>query len=126
MFQPRFAELVRSGEKTQTIRTRPKRMPEPGDIIDCRQWEGRPYGSPQVKLGEHEITGVFTLALTDSVIGINGAVWNLATDARSGFDGFARQDGFEDWADMVRWFRETHDLPFSGILIDWKPNEPTA
>ena len=55
MFKPRFAELIRSGAKRQTIRPTPKVLPEAGDIIDCRQWSGLPYRSKQIRLGEFEV-----------------------------------------------------------------------
>lgn len=29
------------------------------------------------------------------------------------------RDGFADFADMTKWFRETHGLPFIGQLIEW-------
>jgi len=34
-------------------------------------------------------------------------------------DIFAILDGFTDWAEMIKWFEDTHGLPFEGILIKW-------
>jgi uncharacterized protein YqfB (UPF0267 family) len=55
MFQPRFARLVESGAKTQTIRVKskakhPRPLPKPGDFLSLREWEGKPYRSKQRKL----------------------------------------------------------------------------
>lgn len=47
LFKPEFAAKVLSGEKCQTVRATPKRMPTPGDRISCRAWTGAPYRSKQ-------------------------------------------------------------------------------
>jgi hypothetical protein len=35
-------------------------------------------------------------------------------------DLFAMADGFTGWEQMREWFRDTHGLPFSGVLIRWQ------
>jgi hypothetical protein len=35
-------------------------------------------------------------------------------------DEFAQRDGFVDFADMLAWFKATHELPFCGYLITWE------
>jgi hypothetical protein len=52
MFKPRFARLVETGEKLQTIRPMPKRLPEIGDHLSLREWTGKPYRSKQRTLCE--------------------------------------------------------------------------
>lgn len=32
----------------------------------------------------------------------------------------ARVDGFKSASDMIAWFKVTHGLPFSGVLIRWE------
>lgn len=34
----------------------------------------------------------------------------------------ARDDGFDCFESMRKFFQETHGLPFEGFLIKWKPN----
>lgn len=127
MFKPQFADLVRSGAKSQTVRPTPKRRPEPGDRISLRAWTGRPYNSKQEVLREAEILGVIDIAIYGDSIHLISSFGDrrLTSEER---EEFARADGFPDFEALAAWFRETHDLPFHGILIrwdarDWQPME---
>lgn len=124
-FSARFADLVASGEKRQTIR--------------APRSDGRPHASPGqiIKL----YTGMRTkecrllaLGVVESVervvIHPAGIEYNPGTDrVRSMWEAplsdllncFARSDGFKDWAELRDWFAETHGLPFTGTLIKWRP-----
>ena len=118
-FQGRFVDLVKQNIKKQTVRKTPKRMMKPGDIIDCRMWEGKPYHSEQIKLMESIITEVSEIEIyLDQTI-----ISNLANFSRTriigGLNEFAKSDGFIDWNDMIAWFNRTHGLPFKGVLIKW-------
>lgn len=113
MFKPQFARLVETGVKLQTVRPLPKRMPVPGDIIDCREWTGKPYRSPQRKLKESEIADVRKVEIHSNGVNIDGDYYHSDT--------FAKRDGFEGFEEMKAWFQETHGLPFTGIVIVWKP-----
>lgn len=121
MFKPRFAELVRSGSKRQTIRPTPKRMPKAGDIVDCRQWSGLPYRSKQIRLGEFPVSEVGTVFLTERAfeLHLNGRIFIGSKDTNMARD-FAQADGFDWFGDMLEWFIENHGLPFGGILIKWR------
>lgn len=112
-FKPQFAPRVESGEKRQTIRPTPKVMPRPGDIFDARQWTGLPYRSKQRKLGEWPVVRV-----AQCTINSQGVVY---IDGELAPKGFAKADGFCGSCAMINWFRDTHGLPFSGILIEWDP-----
>ena len=114
MFKPRFADLVRSGAKKQTVRPVPKRMPAPGWLLDARQWSGRPYNSPQVAIGEYRLLRVASITI-DSRIRLSGE-W-LNEDAR---ERFAIADGFAGWDEMREWFAAEHSLPFSGVCFFWE------
>ncbi len=123
MFKPKFAALVESGAKTQTVRPTPKRMPRAGDTISLREWEGKPYRSKQRVLREAVITRVAALYLHYSEI--DGMCWweieigNRRLDSLEAID-FAAADGFSGGVqEMARWFQETHGLPFKGIVIYW-------
>lgn len=109
LFQPRFAPLVESGAKRQTIRPTPNRMPKVGDAISLREWCGKPYRSRQRLLRASVITRVEPFDLDA-----------MRLDEPTKRDAFARADGFADWPDMLAWFVQTHGLPFRGILIAWK------
>ena len=119
-FQAQFADVVESGEKTQTIRAyrKDKRDPKPGDTLylytglrtkQCR------------KLGE-------AIAESVEVIGIGEAMFcedespieivPLVLLPREAHD-LAIRDGFSDLDEMLSFFDKTHDLPFEGLLIRW-------
>lgn len=116
MFKPQFAPLVESGEKRQTIRPEPKRMPREGDPISLRAWLGSPYRSKQRVLKEATVTEVRTVKMDDDGVNLYDG-W--AGYAPADIDQFARADGFASWAEMREWFKQTHGLPFRGILIRW-------
>lgn len=116
LFQPRFATLVKAGAKTQTIRKVPKRerdMPKVGDELCASEWTGAPYRSKQRVLMHGIITKVARVDITETSI----AVDSYAEPEEA----FAKADGFKDEFEMRDWFRETHGLPFEGILICWNP-----
>lgn len=115
MFQKRFAALVESGAKKQTIRPTPKRMPKVGEAISLRVWCGKPYRSKQRVLKEATITNVSEVLITHGGIELNGLTL-FEGDARR----FARADGFQSEREMIEWFKETHGLPFFGVLLVWK------
>ena len=122
MFKPRFATLVQAGKKFQTVRPVPKRaqdMPRPGDLFDARVWLGRPRCSKTSKLLAEPAPICFVRSITIHATGqleIDGRYLSTVE-----MEAFARADGFADLAEMLAWFRDMHDLPFTGIVIDWLP-----
>lgn len=119
-FQKRFADLVASGEKQQTIRAPRRgrsRHARSGETINL--FTG--LRTKQVRrLKEATCTGCYPIMIhRDSIhIGWPEGTKNLiASDA----DTFAQADGFESFDDMQRWFQKTHELPFLGVLIQWVP-----
>lgn len=119
LFQPRFAPLVEAGTKRQTIRKAPKRerdMPMVGDAISCREWSGKPYTSKQRVLCEGIITEVEPVVVEEDYLTLN-------TNSEP-CESFAIADGFAGWQDMIEWFKQTHALPFTGIMIKWDLTEP--
>lgn len=122
IFQPRFAELVERGKKTQTVRCTPKRMPKPGDSISLRAWLDKPYRSKQRVLAEGIITEVATVWLGWNALIVGGRVLTQAEWAA-----FAKADGFADSVEMHGWFLKTHGIPvdgWRGILIRWQNRLP--
>jgi hypothetical protein len=112
MFSAEFADLVERGEKCQTIRPTPKRVPQPGDIISLRCWTGKPYRSKQRVLKEGVVTKTIPVQVNESGVLMCGLELHYP-------DAFARADGFEDMPALVEWFRATYGLPFSGVMISW-------
>ncbi len=113
-FQPRFASLVESGEKRQTIRPEGKRVhAKPGDTVHLftgmRTRNCRKLGEAVCIISEPIVIDTATLR-----VGVPpGFTWRRSY--------FAIQDGFKDWEDLLEWFRATHGLPFIGRLIQWAP-----
>lgn len=116
MFQERFAPLVTSGTKRQTIRPRRKKPIKVGDQLSLRKWSGKAYRSPQVVLLDAVCTRTANVEIGEWEILIDGQV--LRPDQKQSL---AQADGFKDAAEMITWFAATHDLPFVGTLIVWDP-----
>lgn len=126
MFQKRFEAAIVSGMKPHTVRRRPMRMPEPGDRLSCRVWEGLPYRSPQREILLVEVEKVEDFLLMRMPEGDRmrvGLKWLDAAEAEE----FAQADGFVSFVEMREWFERTHDLkrgPYEGIVLHWKPLTP--
>jgi hypothetical protein len=117
LFQPRFADLVERGEKRQTIRPIPKRIPRVGDRLSLRAWTGKPYRSKQRVLREAKVISIKIFSMSDAGISLwTGGYWEYTTDPNA----FAQADGFKNLAEMREWFRRDHGLPFEGIAIWWE------
>jgi hypothetical protein len=123
MFKPQFAGLVERGEKLQTVRPIPKRMPKTGDRISLRAWEGKPYRSKQRVLREAVVTTAEPITISEKTLERGLSCWIYGGGRSLGMDHFAQADGFKDWRSLVEWFRKTHGLPFSGVLIRWTNGE---
>ena len=112
-FQKRFAHLVESGQKCQTIRA-PRIDGKPNACIGDTLYL---YTGMRTKgcrkLGKAICAKTSQVVIThDWRILVNGI---LVKDG----DGFARADGFSDMTEMFDWFHKTHGLPFEGSLIEW-------
>ncbi len=124
LFMPRFARKVEALQKPHTIRPRRKRPVRVGDLLDLREWLGKPYRSKQRKLIERpciKVTPIrISIARELAFIRLGapgGQTWLHDEPGQA----LARADGFEDVAEMVDWFKQTHGLPFAGVLIEWTP-----
>lgn len=120
MFKPQFSGMVERGEKLQTVRPTPKRMPKPGDKISLRAWSDKPYRSKQKLLNEGIITRVTRIEITNDGVTLLPET-NMAATLRVQVPrgSFAIADGFSCWEEMRQWFERQHGLPFDGVLISW-------
>lgn len=117
MFKPQFAPLVERGDKRQTVRPTPKRLPHHGDAISLREWTGKPYRSKQRILRTATVTGTQRVEIWpfSKLIAINGQL----LDHDEAYN-FARADGFIDQWEMFDWFAAEHGADkFEGIVIYW-------
>ena len=119
-FQPRFAGLVESGQKTQTIRKtlRGKVGENVYLYTGQRTKQCRKLGEGVIRVAPKSFnlirdpaSGAITVLIATLPLGI---YWH---------DDFARRDGFKDMAGMVDWFEKQHGLPFNGWLIRWRLNK---
>lgn len=122
MFKPQFAPLVESGQKRQTVRPTPKRIPRIGDDMSLREWSGKPYRSPQRELRKAKLTDIRRIIIHDDGIHFENA--QRMKFRESGIEDrilndFAKADGFECWQAMRDWFAQQHGLPFTGVLYKW-------
>jgi hypothetical protein len=118
MFKERFADLVANGQKRQTIRPPRKRPISVGDKLSLRKWSGAAYRTPQVKLREATCERVSTIKIDGSFHEFTFIVDGKRLNQEQ-WSKLARADGFACTTDMLDWFRDTHGLPFEGVMIQW-------
>jgi hypothetical protein len=110
-FSSQFADAVAAGRKTQTIRQTARARA--GDALqlytgqrtkDCR------------KLAD-------AVCVDCTYVGLRASGVTLGDTKRfpGDIDDFARQDGFEDYASMWKWFSERYKTnSFTGHIIRWR------
>ena len=119
LFQHWGAEKIRQGIKCSTIRPLPKRAqdwPKIGDVLDAREWSGKPYRSKQVKIGRFTVSRVRKMRI-ETVLTFS-SVWY--------FTNLAREEGFDSLDAMWQWFEREHGLPFEGLYIRFENWRGTA
>ncbi len=110
-YDSRFAGAVRTGHKRQTIR--PRRTPpiKPGDTL----YHFANMGSRnRQSLLATACTQVWPLTLSGQGLRINGVCLDPC-DAET----VARDDGFNNFAQLEQYISDTYGLPFEGDLIKW-------
>lgn len=108
-FQARFAELVASGAKRQTIRAPRKRPIAMGDTL--RLYTGLRQKGARL-LGEGRVTAVAWPYRIPAAVRRGRQTRKLYA--------MAIADGFESGPEMCAWFQKVHGLPFDGVLIQWE------
>ena len=118
-FRKQFADLVKAGQKKQTIRAMRKRRFVEGDILQL-------YTGMRTRNCTKLISPdpICCEALTIKILGAFGPVhlkqgseWVVLSPSES--EKLAKDDGFRSLVDMLIFFEETHGFPFVGQLIKW-------
>lgn len=125
-FKPEFAPMVLNRTKSSTIRPFPTDcvIPEIGDTLDARMWEGKAYRSTQIKLACFRIVRVSHIWITRNSISVPPATEYAPLGVPlppSIAEAWAKMDGFQSASDMYAWFGQNYKLPFFGIRIEWDP-----
>lgn len=115
-FRLQYEPMILAGTKNHTVRPVPKRMPKIGEQFTGYIWTGQPYRSPQRTFFTSTVTKVEDIYINEIGIWIATCPLNSKED-----EAFARADGFENLDKFLDFFRTVHTLPFSGIVIHWKP-----
>lgn len=128
-FQARFADAVATGRKHQTIRAQGKRRhARPGDRVQL--YTGMRTKSCRKLVDPDPVCTSAEPVFLESVVGkIPGTVplcplriWvNGRHPAPEESEAIARADGFASIQEMHDWFKQSHGLPFHGVLIKWEP-----
>lgn len=121
-FRPRFAPLIESGAKTQTIRAPRRRHALPGERLQL-------FTGMRTRQCRKLIPDPVCVAVTPLTLWPDRGRWfgRLPGATPSGIrfevdDVFAREDGFADAADFGQFWAEAHGVqPFTGYLIRWAP-----
>ncbi len=128
-FKGRFEDRIRAKTKIQTIRAvGKKRHTRPGERMTMTtgdRFHPRPIGSgtceavAPITLNFEMTTPAGRRKAAHVVVGLP-AGGNMVIRAGD-LDDFARRDGFDDWADLCAFWRQTHGelKTFDGLLILW-------
>lgn len=122
-FQSRFAPLVESGQKRQTIRQTAKGATRGATAY---LYTGQRTANCR-KLGEGTITDVLPIeigrhACSEPYASITERDGKQTHLAHEHMDSLARDDGFANGEEMAEWFAAQYGLPFIGYLHQWVPS----
>lgn len=122
-FKPRFAKLIRDGQKCQTIRAhRPSRSGRHAYVGERLQLYTGLRTKAAVKIIPDPIC---TAVLPCWIIFDRRRIVRVSTGTLEvrDLDAFARRDGFADLADMSAfWLHHHGDANFDGVVIEWVPS----
>lgn len=145
-FQGQFVPYIEDESKPHTVRADRKdgKVPKPGEILylytgmrtkKCRKiGEAICWATQRIEITE---TGIYMGAYSEehyaSGIGLGGPYWPLLPETA---DKFSWSDGFRPVGSTVvnpsgafdlllQFFKQTHDLPFQGVVICWKDFKAT-
>lgn len=118
-FKKQFAPKVESWEKLQTIRARRKDYRDPRAGQTLYLYTGMRTKSCR-KLGEVECRETQQITIEENLDVIVGTHCLSVTEEIE----LAESDGFPGRVEFYQFFRDTHGLPFHGLIIKWdKPDK---
>lgn len=122
-FKPRFAALVESGQKRQTIRQTARGATRGATAY---LYTGQRTSACR-KIGEGTITDVLPIevgrhACSEPYACITERDGKQTHLAHEHLDSLARDDGFANGEEMAEWFAAQYGLPFTGYLHKWVPS----
>jgi hypothetical protein len=110
-------EKIKSGAKRQTIRG-DRRFPiKKGDRLFLYWKQQSPKDCE--KLGEANCTSVRSVTISTDNLSYCDNGYDSTIRDDFGLLSFAVNDGFNNWQELVKFFENTHGLPFTGNLIKW-------
>ena len=117
-FKARFAEMVETGAKRQTIRAMRKdgRDPAPGDVLHL--YTGMRTKACR-KLREEVCTASEPIGIGRDGFVLMGEGDGFKRLAPVEIEDLARADGFDTVETFFEFFKQTHGIPFNGMLIKW-------
>ena len=118
-FKARFAPLVESGEKRQTIRPERKQPIKVGDKLQL--YTGmRTKGCR--KLADAVCTQVRRVTIANAYFAIQHEEHPICDRLLGSIERFAMAvaDGFDVYSEMHAFFKSQYGLPFRGVLIQWE------
>lgn len=122
-FKERFVPMILDGTKRQTIRAKRKHQVKEGDILylfygmrtkHCKRLKGeRCVAVNDIEILQNGTVVIDGIKVTDSVL--NFFAWS---------DGFRPEGSTEEnpagaFNLMIRFWKQTHSLPFKGDIIYW-------
>jgi hypothetical protein len=121
-FLPRFAPLVESGEKRQTIRAVGKRRhARSGDLLQL--YTGQRTAFCRKLISPDPVCIAAHAVYIYKIFTRQEAYYQMCIDGEVVFHhevaGIAIADGFADKTQFFEFFEEAHGLPFHGVLIKW-------
>lgn len=112
-FQAQFADAVASGAKRQTIRaTGKRRHARAGDPLQL-------YTGMRSKSCRKLLDAVCVQAVPVHISEDGAVTWAGSQLPGAQVASLALQDGFQDVAAFLDFFRTQHGLPFQGVCISW-------
>jgi len=110
-FRKRFAEMVESGIKQQTIRRERKHPIKVGDLLYLYTGMRTKYCR---KIGEAVCKSMESITIDREGIKL-GKCYLTGQQQHD----VAWADGFRHLYEFVDWFNKLYGLPFKGVLIEW-------
>ncbi len=113
-FKKQFVPLIEMGAKRQTIRSPRKRHTKPGEAVQL--YTGMRTKACRKLVHPDPICISVEPLLMHHELGIQ---INDRWLSRDELTQLAIADGFGNWDECFRFFRDMHGFPFQGVLIQW-------